>query len=163
MKLFTFTNAKNSYSRGVEFNWEQHFRNLPGILSGLGASANYTFVDSRFEIRPGEHSMLPSSSKNTWNAAVFYEKDRLDLRVAAYSVSQDLFAIGSDRTGDVYNAKRTFLDFGSGYKFAENWVFYFDIKNMLNTPHTFYMGSSERVIQREFYGQTYKFGVRFDY
>jgi TonB-dependent receptor len=163
LKLFTFTNAKSSYSRGVEFNWEQHFRSLPGILSGLGASANYTFVDSRFEIRPGEHSTLPSSSKNTWNAAVFYEKGGVNLRVAGYSVSDDLFAIGGDRTGDVYNAKRTFLDFGSSYGFAENWVFYFDIKNLLNTPHTFYMGSSERVIQREFYGQTYKFGVRFDY
>jgi TonB-dependent receptor len=163
LKLFTFTNAKHSYSRGAEFNWEQHFRDLPGVLSGLGASANYTFVDSRFQIRPGEYSMLPSSSKNTWNAAVFYEKERLGLRVAAYSVSQDLFAIGGDRTSDVYNAKRTFLDFGSSYGLAEHWVLYFDIKNLLNTPHTFYMGSSERVIQREFYGQTYKFGVRFDY
>jgi len=163
LKLFTFTNAKNSYSRGVEFNWEQHFRNLPGILSGLGASANYTFVDSRFEIRPGEHSTLPSSSKNTWNAAVFYEKGGVALRVAGYSVSDDLFGIGGDRTGDIFNAKRTFLDFGSSYAFAQNWVFYFDIKNLLNTPHVFYMGSTERVIQREFYGETYKFGVRFDY
>jgi TonB-dependent receptor len=163
LKLYTFTNAKNSYSRGVEFNWEQHFRDLPGILSGLGASANYTFVDSRFQIRPGEYSTLPSSSKNTWNAAVFYEKDGLGLRVAGYSVSQDLFAIGSNRSGDVYNAKRTFLDFGSSYELAEHWVLYFDVKNLLNTAHTFYMGSSERVIQREFYGQTYKFGVRFDY
>ncbi len=30
-------------------------------------------------------------------------------------------------------------------------------------PHKFYQGSFERVIQREFYGQTYQVGVRFDY
>jgi hypothetical protein len=31
------------------------------------------------------------------------------------------------------------------------------------TPHTFYQGTPERVIQREFYRQTYLLGVRFDY
>ena len=164
LKEFTFSNAANkAHARGAEFNWEQRFRNLPGFLSGLGASANYTLVDSRIEIRPGEFSTLPSASKNTWNAAAFYEQYGLGVRLVAYSTSADLFSIGSQKSGDVWNAKRTTMDFGSTYALTENWVLYFNAKNLLNTPHTFYVGTPERVIQREFYLQTYQIGVRFDY
>jgi TonB-dependent receptor len=163
LRLVTFNNVGKSHARGMEFNWEERFKDLPGFLSGLGASANYTFVDSRIEIRPGEFSTLPSASKNTWNAAAFYEQSGLGFRVVAYSTSADLFFIGSQKSGDVYNATRTSMDFGSTYAFAEHWTAYFNAKNLLNTPHKFYQGTYERVIQREFYGQTYQVGVRFDY
>jgi TonB-dependent receptor len=163
LRVFTFNNVGKSHARGAEFNWEQRFKNLPGFLGGLGASANYTFVDSRIEIRPGEFSTLPSASKNTWNTAVFYEQYGLGLRLVAYSTSADLFSIGSQKSADVWNATRTSMDFGSTYAFAEHWSGYFNAKNLLNTPHKFYQGTFERVIQREFYGQTYQLGVRFDY
>jgi TonB-dependent receptor len=163
LRLFTFNNVDKSHARGAEFNWEERFKDLPGFLSGLGASANYTFVDSRIEIRPGEFSTLPSASKNTWNAAVFYEQNGVGLRVVGYSTSADLFSIGTQRSGDVFNATRTSMDFGSTYAFAEHWTAYFNAKNLLNTPHRFYQGTVDRTIQREFYGQTYQVGVRFDY
>jgi TonB-dependent receptor len=163
LRVVTFNNVDKSHARGAEFNWEQRFKNLPGFLGGLGASANYTFVDSRIEIRPGEFSTLPSASKNTWNAAAFYEQYGLGLRVVAYSTSADLFSIGTQKSLDVWNATRTSMDFGSTYAFAEHWTGYFNAKNLLNTPHKFYQGTFERVIQREFYGQTYQLGVRFDY
>ncbi len=163
LRVLTFSNAAKSHARGAEFNWEQRFKDLPGFLRGLGASANYTFVDSRFEIRPGEFSTLPSASKNTWNVAAFYEQYGLGLRLAAYSTSADLFAFGSQKSGDIWNATRTSMDFGSTYAFTPHWTAYFNVKNLLNTPHTFYVGTSERVIQREFYRQTYLLGVRFDY
>jgi TonB-dependent receptor len=163
LKALTYDNAGPSFARGAEFNWEQRFTQLPGFLSGLGAGANYTFVDSRYEIRPGEFSQLPSTSKNTWNATIFYEQNGVTMRLAAYSVSADLFAIGGDRTTDVYNAKRTSMDFGSSYALNEQLSLYFNVKNLLNTPHAFYMGTPDRPIQREFYGQDFLFGVRYDF
>jgi TonB-dependent receptor len=163
LRIVTFNNIDKAHARGMEFNWEQRFTGLPGFLAGLGASANYAFVDSRFEIRPGEFSTLPSASKNTWNVAAFYEKYGLTLRLAAYSTSADLFAIGTQKSGDVYNATRTSMDFGSSYEFIDHWSVYFNAKNLLNTPHKFYQGTYERVIQREFYDETYLLGVRFDY
>jgi TonB-dependent receptor len=163
LRLVSFNNVDKSHARGAEFNWEQRFKDLPGFLGGLGASANYTFVDSRIEIRPGEFSTLPSASKNTWNVAAFYERDGLGLRVVAYSTSADLFFIGTQKSQDVFNATRTSADFGSTYAITRNLVAYFNAKNLLDTPHKFYQGTFERVIQREFYGQTYQLGVRFDY
>ena len=95
--------------------------------------------------------------------ASFYEKGPVGLRLAAYSTSADLFLIGSDKTSDVFNATRTSMDFGANYAIAPHWVLYFNAKNLLNTPHAFYQGTSNRPIQREFYGQTYQLGARFDY
>src|SRR3984893_9105422 len=162
-RIISFTNASKSHARGLEFNWEQRLKNLPGCLGGLGVSANYTFVDSQFAIRPGEPSPLPSASKNTWNASVFYERDGLALRLAAYSVSADLFAIGTDKSSDVLNGRRTSMDFGSTYALQSNFALYFNIKNLLNTRHVFYQGTPDRPIQREFYGQDYLFGLRYDF
>jgi TonB-dependent receptor len=159
----TFANAGPSYARGFEFNWQKRFTELPGPLSGLGAGANYTYVDSRFEIRPGEHSRLPSTSKETWNASISYDLYGLSLRVAAYSVSSDLFAIGTNKSSDVYNAHRLDMDFGSSYTINNALSLYFNIKRLLNTPHSFYQGTPDRPIQREFYGQDYLFGVRYNF
>lgn len=163
LRIVTYANAPSSYARGIELNWDQHFKSLPGAFGGLGASANYTFVDSAFQIRPGESSSLPSTSQHTANVAVFFEKYGLNLRLAAYYVSADLFAIGSDKTSDVFNAARTFLDFGGSYAFTRNLALYFNAKNLLDTPHTFYEGSTKRPIQREFYNQTAQAGLRFDF
>jgi TonB-dependent receptor len=160
---YTFSNSSGAYSRGAEFSYDQRFSWLPGWLAGFGINANYTWVDSRFEIRPGEHSTLPSSSKNTWNVALFYQYAGLDVRLAAYSVSPDLFGIGSGKSSDVWNDKRTFMDFGSSYAFSEHWSMYFNVKNLLNTPHTFYLGTPDRPIQREFYRETYLLGVRLNF
>ena len=162
-RIISFTNASQSHARGLEFNWEQRFKNLPGFLGGLGGSANYTYVDSQFAIRPGESSTLPSASKNTWNASVFYERNGLALRLSAYSVSADLFAIGADKSSDVFNDKRTSMDFGSAYALQANFALYFNVKNLLNTRHAFYMGTPDRPIQREFYGQDYLAGLRYDF
>jgi TonB-dependent receptor len=163
LRIFTFSNVNSSHARGAEFNWEQRFKQLPGLFAGLGASANYTFVDSRIQIRPGEYSTLPSASKDTWNAAVFYELNGVAVRVSGYSTSADLFTIGSQQSQDVYNAKRTSMDLGTSYAITPNWTGYFNAKNLLNTPHAFYQGSTDRPIQREFYGQTYEIGARFNY
>jgi hypothetical protein len=78
-------------------------------------------------------------------------------------VSADLFGIGTDKTSDIYNAERLSMDFGSQYSWNPNWAVYFNAKNLLNTPHAFWEGSSDRPIQREFYGYTFELGVRFNY
>ncbi|GLQ94976.1 TonB-dependent receptor [Dyella acidisoli] len=163
LRVYTFKNAGPSYARGLELNWNQQFQGLPDWLMGLGAGANYTWVDSRFEIRPGEYSLLPSTSKNTWNASLFYKRYGLSLNLAAYSVSSDLFAIGTDRSSDVFNASRTSMDFDASYEFPSNWSIYFAVKNLLNTPHAFYQGNPSRPIQREFYDVTYLTGIRFQF
>ncbi len=161
--VISYSNIASSYARGLEFNYEQKLMGLPESLSGLGVGLNYTLVDSKFAIRPGETSSLPSTSKNTANASISYEKDGLNLRLAAYYLSRNLFAIGGGAGFDAFSEARTSVDFGSSYAMNKQVSFYFNAKNLTNTPLVFSEGQANRVIQREFYGATYQFGLNLTY
>ncbi|WP_336621487.1 MULTISPECIES: TonB-dependent receptor [Sphingomonas] len=82
--------------KGAEVAYQQTFDFLPGLLSGLGASGSYTFIESSglpnsflnggtpvstSNIKPG-NLPLEGLSKHTVNAALFYEKGPISLRAA---------------------------------------------------------------------------------
>ncbi|QIK77860.1 TonB-dependent receptor [Sphingomonas piscis] len=80
--------------RGFEVAYQQTFDMLPGVLSGLGVAANYTYIKSkglpvqntfRQDTGPlGRVGSLPLEqlSKHNINFAPFYEKGPLSLRLA---------------------------------------------------------------------------------
>ena len=80
--------------KGFEVAYQQTYDFLPGIFSGLGMSANYTYIESqglpvnRPANGPGANqggaAFLPLEqlSKHNVNVAVFYEKGPISLRVA---------------------------------------------------------------------------------
>ena len=120
-------------------------------------------MDSRAQIHPGIYGLLPSTSKFTWNAAVFYESGPIELRVAFDYVGQNLFAFGSvtSNATDVYSSARLTMDLGASYAVSHRLSLYFQAKNLLNTPLQFTEGPCWcRPIQREFYDATYLAGVR---
>ncbi len=159
IKLVSFANVSSARVRGVTANYEQHFTQLPGFLSGLGAGANWTWTNSHLDIRPGEDHTLPSGPRNTYNASVFYERGPLDMRLSASYVGKSLWAVGSSAATDIYTASRFSLDFGGSYQIRKDVGIYLDVRNILNTPLKFYEGSPDRPIQREFYGPTVMVGV----
>jgi outer membrane receptor for monomeric catechols len=158
--VVTFANGSASRVLGVEVAGERRFEELPGFWSGFGASANWTGVDSRIQIRPGNYTALPSTAKNTANAALFYERPGLfNVRVGANYISRSIFAIGTSPALDTYSESRTSVDFGSSYFIIENVKLYLNGKNLTNTPLKYTEGQPNRPIQRETYGQTWQFGV----
>lgn len=161
--VYSFTNISKSYARGLEFNYEQRFADLPGAWSGLGLGTNYTYVNSDFEIRPGEHSTLPSTSRNTLNLTVFYEKNGWSARLGAYYLSRNLWSIGGNGVPDTFSEARTSVDFGGSYALDKNLSIYFNAKNITNTPLKFAEGTPDRTTQREYYGATYQAGLNFNY
>lgn len=161
----TYTNGP-AHAGGVEGQYQQRLEFLPAPFDGFGYSANFTWVDSRAQIHPGIYGLLPSTSKVTANAAIFYERSPFEVRVAAGYVGQNLFAFGgvTGDASDVYSRQRTTLDVGSSYTLAHQVKVYFDAKNLLNTPLEFTEGRSDsRPIQREFYDITLLGGVRLSF
>jgi TonB-dependent receptor len=155
-----------AHADGVEGQYEQLLKFLSPPFDGLGFSGNFTLVDSKAQIHPGIYGLLPSTSKVTWNAAVFYERAPFEVRVAANYVGQNLFAFGSTIGDalDVYSRHRLTLDLGSSYAVGHEVKIYFDAKNLLNTPLEFTEGTSDaRPIQREFYDITLLAGVRLSF
>jgi TonB-dependent receptor len=160
-KVFTFANINSAHARGIELNYQQKFAMLPGWMAGLGMAANYTYVDSSGEIRPGEHLQLPSTSRNTGNLALFYDLGGLNVNIGAYYVSKNIFGVGGSAATDVWSQPRFSLDLGASYAIDEQWSVFFNAKNLTNTRLKFTEGpAGDRPIQREFYGQTYTAGVR---
>jgi TonB-dependent receptor len=161
--LITYGNVNNAHAGGLELNAEERLRQLPGWLSGFGLGMNYTYVDSSFEIRPGEKAALPSTSKHTLNASAFYERDGLNLRLGLYYVARNLWAVGGSAATDVFSEPRLNLDFGASYALDKHLSLYLNAKNLNNNPLKFTEGSANRPIQREFYGATYQAGLQFNY
>lgn len=98
-------NGRGGYVRGLEASFQHNFTWLPGILSGLGVIANYTYSDSRVdeevETVGGQDLFFPEAplegtSEHTFNATGFYEKDGLLLRLA-YNYRSDYLL---DRASD---------------------------------------------------------------
>jgi len=129
----------------------------------LGTNVNWTFIDSSAQFRPGISQSLPSSSRNTANGEVFYERDGLNLRAGVYYVSRNLFGFAGSTATDVYSEARTTVDFGGSYAFTKNLSIYGNAKNLTNTPLKFTEGFTNRPIQREYYGPTYQVGLQFNY
>lgn len=82
-------NVGSGWIKGFEIGYQQTYSFLPGLLSGLGMEANYTFVEpSTFPNAVSEPRYfgldlpLQQLSRHTYNVAVFYERDRLSARLA---------------------------------------------------------------------------------
>ena len=164
----TFDNRPGAFARGLEAAWHQQFAWLPGWWSGFGVDANVTLVDSRIleydaatsAIGQNEYGLLPGTSRLTWNAAGFYEKGPIRLRIAAEYVSKELFSLGGTKASDSIQDSRLTLDFTSSYQITPDWQIYFNVKNLTNAPLRFYVDQPSFPIQREFYEQTFEAGVR---
>jgi len=85
-------NTADSSLYGFEFAYQQTYDFLPGLLSGLGAQATYTYVNGddlrNAAVAPGARSQLGDDfgqvgiSKDTINLVGFYEKDKISARLA---------------------------------------------------------------------------------
>lgn len=160
----TYENVASSYARGVEGAYDQHFAFLPKPFDGFGIGVNATYVDSVITLRDGgRKQLLPATSKWTWNAAAYYEKHGVQVRLAAQYVGSNLFGIGDDPSTDVYQDARTTLDFTSSINVMHGVRLYFNVKNLTNERYRIFEASTSRPIQREFYDQTFEGGVKFKF
>jgi TonB-dependent receptor len=158
-QVLSYTNIPSARVQGLEFDYDQHYTMLPGFLSGLGTSFNWTHVNSSGQIRPGETGSLPSTARNTYNAQVYWENERFSVRLAGYYVGRMLSAVGKTAATDRYTERRFSLDLGASYALTKNVSVYVAARNLLDTPVTATEGTSNRVIQRETYGKTFLIGL----
>ncbi len=162
-QISTFENAPASHVRGLEALYSQRFAFLPAPFDGLGMEANLTLVDSRVELRPGDYRLLPGTSKITANASLSYIRNGAEVQLSAQEVGKSLFTVGGDGSTDVIQDDRLTLDLTSSFAVRPNIRIYFNAKNLLNTPLTYYEGTPDRLIQREFYDVTLEFGLKANF
>lgn len=110
----TIINGGGSKIKGLEGQFRTQFTMLPGWMSGFGVDLNYTYLTSTNNGAAG--------ASHTYNAVVFYQRNRLQARLA-YNWHGRFFDLTNSTTGDVlnvYNKPAGYLDASVEYDFTPN-------------------------------------------
>ncbi|EZP82883.1 TonB-dependent receptor [Novosphingobium resinovorum] len=162
-QVITYANISHAWVRGIELNYDQHLSFLPGPLSNLGVSANYALIKSSADIRPGEKGSLPGTSKHVYNAAVYWDDGKLNLRAALSYNGRSLLSVGATRAKDQYLEDRLSLDIGASYAITDNVSIYASGRNLLNTAKIKSEGAATRITQLQLSGSAVMGGVNFKF
>src|SRR5262249_38811884 len=78
-------NVGSAHVMGFEIGYTQRMRFLPGVLKGLGMSANYSRTSSEASDLQGllrdDHPALLRQAPNTWNISPTFDTKRFSMRV----------------------------------------------------------------------------------
>jgi TonB-dependent receptor len=171
-------NAGSGWVYGFEASYIQHLTFLPGLLRGLGISANYGYTNSQANGLPGrtDRPRLLRSAPNTWNISPTYDLGRVSFRAGfsyndanIYSYQYQDGANGSDPTpgglygpnSDTYFYPHLQIDLQGSVRVSHGFTIISYILNANNEVFGFYNGSSQYMIQREYYKPTFAVGVRW--
>jgi len=175
--LYRLTQPENSESgwlAGFEVGINKRLSFLPGILSGLGVDANYTFTKSEMQVpnysadANGEvivttsQEPLPNQSKHIFNAALFYEKGKTVVRVAGNFKGEALAIVQGNPENYRWYDKNFTVDLSASYKISKKITAFVEVNNLTNAPLRYYQGTSNRPEQLEYYSVRGMAGVNIN-
>jgi len=171
-------NAGSAWINGFEAAYLQHLTFLPGMLQGLGISANYGYTASRASGLPGrsDHPRLIRNAPHTWNVSPTYDRGRVSVRVGlSYNAANINAYQFQDGTGgsspspggiggpfsDDYFFAHLQVDAQGSIRMTHGLSFIMYGLNLTNEVFGFYFGSPQYFHQREFYQPTVAAGFRW--
>ncbi|ATG77523.1 TonB-dependent receptor [Pseudoalteromonas sp. B131b] len=130
-------NGKGASIKGLELQYMQTYDNLPGIWSGLGLQANYTYQDSEYDQEVSSidsNVKLPSlavayTPEHSYNLTGFWEKDGHQLRLS-YQGTTDQLVQRSWENGSLWEEGRQTLDFSASYKVNDKMTVSLQVANL---------------------------------
>lgn len=171
------TNADAADLYGMEFTYDQALTFLPGLLNGLGVSANFALIDSKVELpnRPGEDLPLFRQANNVYNGALYYQKKGFEFRFATSHRSNFLIEAASPTSSnyqdaikaglsvsefDRYEGARTTYDVSGKYMFPKKKLsISAQIRNLSNAPEQGYQGRTSRYDRHDLTGRSFFLGL----
>ena len=184
-------NIGSAHVLGFEIGYSQRLSFLPGVLRGLGLSANYSRTSSGTSglqaLLRDDNPPLLRQAPNTWNISPTFDTKRFSMRVGmtyndamifGYQFQNlqpgpngivpmdpaDLTAGGvKGPGGDNYLYAHFQLDVQGSYKITRHLSAYAYGLNLNNEVFGFYNGSPQYVVQREYYKPTFAGGVRYTF
>ncbi len=165
-------NGGSAWINGFEAAYLQHLSFLPGMLRGLGVSANYGYTASRISGIAGrsDHPRLVRNAPNTWNISPTYDRGRVSVRVglsynganiAGYQFQDGVNGGIGGPFGDNYFYAHLQVDAQGSVRLAHGLNFIMYGLNLNNEVFGFYNGSPQYMVQREYYRPTVAAGFRW--
>ena len=97
-----------------------------------------------------------------FNASISWENSRFSARLSSNFAAAYLDEIGASAFNDAYYDKQFFLDANASYKITPKLRIFAEANNLTNQPLRYYQGSTERMMQLEYYRARYTLGLKFD-
>ncbi|WP_447728113.1 TonB-dependent receptor [Sphingomonas koreensis] len=159
------TNELGGKIKGFEVGGQTFFDFLPGVLSGFGVQANYTFVDSKTDTSvAGLQTPISNLSKHSFNTSLIYERGGLSARLA-YNWRDKFYSslLSNDIVTNVpvYTRARDWLDASIGYDITDKITVTVEGGNLLRSKTRTYFGVPTRPGNYEQDARTVMAGVRF--
>ncbi len=165
-------NGGSAWLSGFEASYLQHYSGLPGLLGGLGMSANYSYIGSSTSGIPGrsDHPRLLRNSPNMFNISPTYDRGRYSLRMGISYNQASIYSYQyQDGTpggvhgplSDITFYSHIQVDAQGSIGMRHNLSLIVSGLNLNNEVFGFYQGSPQYMIQREYYQPTYSAGVRW--
>jgi TonB-dependent receptor len=163
-------NGGDGHLTGVEADWSQHLTFLPGILSGLGFDVNWTHVSSSVVVdtTTGRTALMLRTAPDIGNASITYDKGFVSARVAWTYNGANITGYGDGTTtasGDNYFYAHSQFDASAILTITSNVQMQLQVLNINNAVFGFFNGTPDHAydIQREYYGQTFYFGLKYGF
>ncbi|WP_428819079.1 TonB-dependent receptor [Microbulbifer sp. MCCC 1A16149] len=147
--------------RGMELTYQQSLSEvLPSPFDGLGVQFNYTYVESEYDDTERREEGLPfvGMPKNSYNAVVYYEKDRMQARLA-YNWRGKVLTNAEAWGGPSWDADYGQLDFSADYDLTDNFNLSLSVNNVTNERNWGYVMRSDQVNHLTRYGRLINLGV----
>lgn len=160
-------NTGSGTVKGFEFGYTQFYDFLPGLLSGFGTQANFTYVDSSAPSSVAGYSApLSGLSRYNFNVVGMYEKGPVSARVA-YNWRSKYFSSLYAATGvfagyaPVYQASFGWLDASLSYDVQDNLTISLEGSNLLHTVLKQYYTVEDRPANVMVNDRQFLIGVRY--
>ena len=161
-------NDKGGYIRGIEVAGTKTFDTLPGIWSGLGATASYSYTESETKVGGGafygQDLPLPGLSENVWTATVFWDISRFSSHVNVryrdeFVQNLPIPGAGSPTLAQPY----TTIDAQLSYAFDNGLSVVVSGNNLTDEENVIEYGVSNAFGEFKGFGRQYYFGVNYKY
>jgi iron complex outermembrane receptor protein len=155
-------NGQGGDLTGFEVQWVRPFNFLPAPFDRFGAVMNYTWVDSEVNYGAAGTNQLTGLSRNSYNATLYYEDERLSARVSVNARDAYLTNFPGRNGNDEEGKESTFnVDAAVRYQLTDRVTLTFDGINLTDEFNSQYADSSNRVSVYHHTGREYLFGVRY--
>ena len=170
-------NGDHAHVQGVEFAYRQHLNYLPGVLSGARIDANVTYTNSKNYNLTGrtDDPQLVGQAPLSWNIGPAFASKRALVTMAVSHNGANIYAYQYQSSGpgavpfgitgpngDNYFYAHTQVDAKMSYYVGNGFTVMAIGENMNNAVFGFYNGSTQYMVQREYYKPTYSGGIRWN-
>ncbi len=167
--LTAATNAGNADLQGWEIDYRQRFTFLPGLLKGIGFSANYTWLrttgnfGAATEIAPND---VPGFIPETANARLTYNYRNLGLSAGVSYTGEHISGAGTEPVSPLtpaparlYRTSLTTYNAGASYRLNQNLTLFAEVNNITQDGPVAYRSIPSRMRLVYLSDVTVNFGV----